>query len=245
MSHNIQLKIGALIISDAHYSKERPELLALIKDIHANKIQTKQLLLMGDIFDTLFVEVKETQKQNKELIELLNEINKEIELIYLEGNHDFNLKNIFPDAKVVPLAEQPFKLQYKNKNIALAHGDFDIGLAYTLYSFLIRNSFVLSFLSLVNRLTNNFILNKLDAYLRKKDDCKEFVGFDSYIRNRNLQKYACEYFIEGHYHQNRSFDFGVFKYVNLAAFACNQRYFIVKLSEDNELDIEENSYVEI
>ncbi|MDQ7069044.1 MAG: hypothetical protein Q9M40_14355 [Sulfurimonas sp.] len=115
--------------------------------------------------------------------------------------------------------------------MALAHGDFDIGVAYKVYTAFIRNSVVLYILNFIDRLTDNTILKKLDKFLDKKDDCKEFIGFESYIKNRNLEKFKCEYFIEGHYHQNKSFFFKQVSYINLAAFACNQRYFIVKLTQ--------------
>ncbi len=245
MSHKVELLEGALIISDAHYSTSRPELLSLIKDIHSKRIITSQLILMGDIFDALFREVPKTLQNNEEMIKLLNEISQDTELIYLEGNHDFNLAQIFTDAKVVSLKEQPFICQFKDKKVALAHGDFDVGRVYSIYTTLIRSSIVLSLLSFIDRLTNHSILNKLNLYLDKKDDCKEFVGFEAYIQKRKLQQYECEYFIEGHFHQNKSFVFEDFNYVNLAAFACNQRYFSVELIKDNELMIEENLYVEI
>jgi len=245
MSHNIELQEGALIISDAHYSTARPQFLSLVKDIHSKKIPTSQLILMGDIFDALFIQVPKTQDNNKEIIELLNLISKDTELIYLEGNHDFNLQGIFLNAKVICLKEQPLICSYKDKRVALAHGDFDNGISYKAYTAFIRNSLVLFLLNFINTLTNNFILNKLNAYLDKKDDCKEFIGFESYIKNRQLDTFECEYFIEGHYHQNKSFSFLKFNYINLAAFACNQRYFTVKSFKNNELMIDENEYVEI
>lgn len=245
MSHNLELKEGALIISDAHYSSARPELLSLIKDIYSQKILTSQLILMGDIFDALFKEVPKTQEKNREIIELLNEISHKIELIYLEGNHDFNLQKIFQDARVIRLQEQPYICSYKDITVALAHGDFDIGFVYKLYTSLIRNRYVLGVLNFLDTISNHFILKRLDTFLDKKDNCKEFVGFEKYIKNRNLQKYNCNSFIEGHYHQNRSFTFKNFNYINVAAFTCNQRYFIVKSLQDNELKLEENTYVEI
>ena len=245
MSHNIELQEGALIISDAHYSSGRPQLLELIKDIDAKKITPPQLILMGDIFDALFLEVPQTQENNQEMIELLQRISQDISVIYLEGNHDFNLAAIFPHARVTPLSAQPLVCSYKDKKVALAHGDFDVGVIYKLYTQLIRNSIVLQLLNYIDRVGNHFILKKLDTFLAKKDDCKEFVGFEEYVKARNLEKYACDYFIEGHYHQNRSFRIKNFTYINLAAFACNQRYFIVKSSEDKKLFLEEKSYQEI
>ena len=242
MFHNLELQEGAYIISDAHYSHLRPELLSFIKKIHSGELEVKQLILMGDVFDALFGNVFYTYEQNQEMIDLLNAINTKISIIFLEGNHDFNLKNIFPQAKVYPISKQPVLCTLKEKKIALAHGDFDAPLGYKLYTSLIRNSIVLYILNKIDRMIDNKIMKKIDNYLGKKDDCKEFRGFESYIKKRELQSYNVEYFIEGHYHQNRFFDFEDFHYVNLGAFACNQRYFVVKLSQDNELVIDEESH---
>lgn len=239
MSHNLELQEGAFVIADAHYSHLRPELLSLIKDIHSKKLLPSQLIFMGDVFDALFGNVPYTHKINEEMITLINEINKEIEIVYLEGNHDFNLAPIFPNAKIFSLSEQPVNCRYKDKKVCLAHGDFDVGFSYSLYSSLIRNRAVLFSLKTIDSLTNHSILKKLDKFLSKKDDCKEFMGFKEFISKRQLEKFGCDYFIEGHFHQNSTYDFEKFNYINLAAFACNQRYFIVKSIKDKELLYEE------
>ena len=235
MSHNIEIKEGAFIISDAHYSNKRVELLRFMKEIHSKKLIPTQLILMGDIFDALFGGIKETYKINQEMIELINDISKNMEVIYLEGNHDFNLQVIFPLVKVFPIETQPLLCNFNDKKVYLAHGDFSESLSYRVYIYLIRNSFILSFLEKVDILGNHFILNKLDNYLAKKNDCKEFIGFESYINNRLSNKFDCDFFIEGHFHQNSMLKLTSFNYINLAAFACNQRYFIVKSNKDNEL----------
>ncbi|QSZ41165.1 UDP-2,3-diacylglucosamine hydrolase [Sulfurimonas aquatica] len=245
MSHNIELLEGAFVISDAHYSDLRPELLALIKDIHSKKLLPSQIVFMGDIFDALFGEVPYTHSINEEMITLINEINQEIEVIYLEGNHDFNLESVFPNAKIFSLNEQPVSCNFKGKKVCLAHGDFDVSLSYSIYSGVIRNSTVLSTLKIIDNFTNHYILKKLDSFLAKKDDCKEFIGFRDFISKRELEKFECDYFIEGHFHQNSAFSFDNFYYINLAAFACNQRYFIVESSDNKELLKEEKFSKEI
>ncbi|MCK4975090.1 MAG: UDP-2,3-diacylglucosamine hydrolase, partial [Sulfurimonas sp.] len=153
----------------------------------------------------------------------------------LEGNHDFNLVKIFPHVKVFPISQQPVTCQYKEKKILLAHGDIEGDLSYKIYTSLIRNPIVLSVLTLLDSLSDHYILNRLDKYLSKKDDCKEFVGLREYMSKRVENKYSCDYFIEGHFHQNKSIKFDNFIYINLGVFACNQRYFIVESSKDIEL----------
>ena len=236
MSHNqVQILEGAYIIGDAHYSSLRPELYYLIRDIHTQKILPTQLLLFGDIFDALFGNVPHTCENNQEMITMINEISQRIEVIYLEGNHDFNLKKIFPHSKVFTIKEQPVQAMYKDKSVLLAHGDFGEDIGYKIYTNFIRNRFVLSVFSAINNLLGNAILNKLDIYLSKKDDCNEFTGFLKYISKRIEKKYTFDYFIEGHFHQNKIINFDNSIYINLAAFACNQRYFIVESKNDKKI----------
>ena len=241
MSHNLELKEGAFVISDAHYSHRRPQLLNFLQDIYSDRFSPSQLIFMGDIFDTLFGEVPYTHKINSKIILIIKQISLKIEVIYLEGNHDFNLLKIFADAKVFSIKQQPVAMRYKNKKILLAHGDIESPLLYKAYTGFVRNTFVTSFINLVDLISGHKIINKLDKYLGKKEDCKEFVGFKEFIEKRLASKYTCDYFIEGHFHQNESLKLENFIYINLAAFACNQRYFIVKSFKDVKL-LEEISY---
>jgi len=241
MSHKIEILEGAFVVSDAHYSHQRPVFLNFLRDIHSKKLLPTQLILMGDIFDTLFGGVPYTFKINEEAINLINKISMDIEVVYLEGNHDFNLKNIFVNAKIFPISQQPVLAKYDTKNILLAHGDIESNLIYKLYAYVIRRPMILSVLNMINSILSNFIIKKLDNYLSKKDDCKEFIGLKKFISDRLVGKYDCEYFIEGHFHQNKTIEFEDFIYINLGVFACNQRYFIVKSLKEAEL-LQEKSF---
>ena len=237
MSHNIELKEGAFLIADAHYSPHRPELKSLFEEIDSGLLQPTQLILMGDIFDMLFGVIPYTLHVNKEMLDLLNSIAQKIEVIYLEGNHDFCLDNVFENVKIVPLASQPLTCNYNDKTILLAHGDLGEDFGYKIYTSMIRNRLVLTFLKYIDIIGNHFILKKLDSYLQKKEDCNHFETFQGYITARLGKRFfnRCDYFIEGHFHQNRSFLVENFLYINLAAFACNQRYFIVQSSQEELL----------
>ena len=235
MSHNLQIKEGAFVISDAHYSPERPELLEFIKAIHSKQLQPTQLFLMGDIFDALFGSIDHTYKDNIKMIELIQEIAREIEVIYFEGNHDFNLKAVFENIQIFTIKQQPVLCSFEDKKVYLAHGDFDAPLGYQIYTAFIRNPLILKILKPLDNLFNHFILNFVDNHLKKKDDCKELDWFDGFIKNRFQNRYECDYFIEGHFHQNKTIALEKMSYINLGAFACNQRYFIVKSLQANEI----------
>ncbi|MBE0514583.1 UDP-2,3-diacylglucosamine diphosphatase [Sulfurimonas sp.] len=232
MSHNLEIKEGAIVVADAHYSHKRPHFLEFLRNIHSKKILCSQLILMGDIFDALFGEIPQTHKINQEAITLINEISSDTEVIYLEGNHDFNLATIFPKAKVFPISSQPVECRMDGKKVLLSHGDIESNFGYKIYASLIRNSFVLKLLRAVDSLSNHYILKKLDLYLGEKNDCKEFVGLEEFMAKRLEGKYSCDYFIEGHFHQNKILKLKDFIYINLGAFACNQRYFIVEFKDN-------------
>lgn len=238
---DIEIKEGAFVITDAHYSHLRPHLFDFLNDIYLKNLNPTQLIFLGDIFDALFGGVKKSITNNEEIIILLNKISTTIELIYLEGNHDFNLSLIFPNARVFSMANQPLYCKYKEKRVILAHGDFHNGFWYKVYSKIVRNKIVLYMLDFLNRILDNTIFDILDSHLNKKDDCKDFIGFEGFIKDSFNDKFSCDYFIEGHYHQNKTIELKNFIYMNLGAFACNQRYFIVKSLEDKKF-LEENIY---
>jgi len=227
MSHKtLKLLEGAIFISDAHYSFKHSEFLDFLKAIRSQQVQTPQLILMGDMFDLLFGGIPKTVERNQEAVDLINTLSDNIEILYLEGNHDFNLASILPGVQTFSIREQPLECYYKEQTVALAHGDFDAPLGYRLYTALIRNPFVLKTLSFLNSIGNQFILNALDAKLSRKDDCQKMHTFETFIRKhlakQKLEKYAL--FIEGHHHQDLSFEIDGCRYVNLPAFACGLGY---------------------
>ena len=243
MSLNAELLEGALLITDAHYSHRRPKLLGLLQAIDSGAIHTTQLILLGDIFDLLFAPIPFTCRRNIEVIDLINAISHKIPVIYFEGNHDFQIAPLFPKVYVVPIAAQPLRMRFKEKNILMAHGDYGSSWQYRTYTKLIRSRMILRFLALIDSMTHNGIIRRLDRYLEHKDDCAEIEGFKDYITKRmhtqNLEE--IDTVIEGHFHQNKAFELEQAHYFNPAAFACNERYYVVK-SMSYALELKEFTY---
>ena len=240
---DITLKEGALFITDAHYNKPKGEtaLQELLQKVASEEIETPQLFLLGDIFDALFGGVPYTAIHNAEIIELIKKIASTKEVIYLEGNHDFQLHKFFQkDITIFPIWKQPVSIQTDTKRICLAHGDFDAPFGYRLYTILIRNPLILFFLNIYDSLTNHSILNFVERHMSVKEQCKAFAWFDEFVKKRFGKECGCDIFVDGHFHQNRRFSLQKCKYVNLGAFACNQRYFVVKFAQD-EIIFEEKT----
>lgn len=232
-----QLHEGAILVADSHCAVWRPVFIDFLGALERDEIQTTQLVLMGDNFDLLFGPVTQTLHENVDSIALLNRLSQKIEIIYLEGNHDFRLTSLFPDINVVDRSQQPLFLTYQEQRVALLHGDLLVPFGYSLYTRLIRNRSILFFLNIINTLFNGIIINKLSQEMQGKDHCKKIKNFEAIAARHSTAPWAdkCDVVIEGHFHQNLTFEIGKLKYINLGAFACNERYYVVKSSQERTI----------
>ena len=210
MFHKLQK--GAIFIADAHYPNHGREFLSFLQDIKDGKIKTPQLILMGDIFDLLVGNSSYLKQKFKNEIELIDSIAKDIEVIYIEGNHDFNLKPLFKNVLTVPIKNQPFIMQSGKQQIALSHGDkYCMGTLYYIYTKIIRNPFILKLIP------ETYAKNKLQK-MKNKKICKEIKDFKHLVR-KIVKNYKSNLIIEGHYHQGVIID----NYVSLPSFACSKK----------------------
>ncbi len=225
---------GAILVADSHCAPWRTPFVDFLSAIENGKIQTTQLILMGDNFDLLFGSITQTLELNREVIALLNRLSNTIEIIYLEGNHDFRLATIFPNVIIVSLENQPFIMACCGEKIAFLHGDIHVPTGYKIYTSLIRNKTVLGCLNHINDWFGGFIINALSESMQRKNHCKKIDSFETIAHRFVGEKWItqCDRVVEGHYHQNQSFDFNEYHYVNLGAFACNERYYSVKFVQE-------------
>ncbi len=217
----LNIKESAIFIADSHYNSNRTILKNVLEEIQTEKIQTSQLFLMGDIFDFLSDDITYFQKENQNIIDLINKLSKTIEIIYLEGNHDFNLSDTFPNILVISRQFQPLICTYQKKKIALSHGDIFMPRPYEIYTSFIRSK---ATGKIANLLDINYILFKnLNSWLLNKNICGDIKDFNSFAQNRidQYSSYDIDYIIEGHFHQDKRYS----NYINLPSLACQKRYF--------------------
>jgi UDP-2,3-diacylglucosamine hydrolase len=221
MHHKIQ--DGAIFIADAHYSKNRLELKKLLTQIKLGELQITQLFLMGDVFDFLCDELDYFQDINSDIIELINEISFDIKVVYLEGNHDFNITKTFKKVEVIARESQPVVFEVDDKKIALSHGDIFTPKGYDIYCAIIRNRTLAKFVNLID--INNWFSKWLENWLGNKHKDYKFENFEEFASKR-IEAYKdveCHYIIEGHFHQGKSYG----KYINIPALLENQ-YLVYK-----------------
>jgi UDP-2,3-diacylglucosamine hydrolase len=237
------VKKGAILIADAHYAPWRPPFIDFLRAVESGEIETSQLILMGDVFDLLFGDIDATLALNSDAITLLGVLATRIEILYLEGNHDFRLGGVFPRIRVVSRSDQPLIATFENQTIALSHGDTHMGFGYELYTALIRNGIILKVLNRFDRWGENFIVKRLITMMKGKRHCQSIEGFSELIRRRLERggEMHSDVLIEGHFHQNSTFEFSGVQYINLGAFACNERYYGVQ-SAQNRIVLEETFF---
>ena len=215
----IRLKDNSIFIADSHYNSDRVILHIILNMIEKQEIKTTQIFLMGDMFDFLSDEIKYFKNINSDIIFLINKLSFNIEIIYLEGNHDFNLSNIFPNLQVIPREIQPISIIHNKKEISIAHGDIFTPLGYNIYTKIIRNHYILKFLNFID--INNWLSKKIENDLKKKNICHKQKDFKSFIQRR-IKNYDTDLVIEGHFHQGCISD----KYINIPSLCCDKKYMV-------------------
>lgn len=224
MYHNINE--GAIFVADSHYNEKRSELYIFLKELRKGSINTTQLFLMGDMFDFISGESKYFIKRNQKVIDLINDISNKIEVFYFEGNHDYNLKKLFPNVKVYKREEQPISFEYQKKIVAISHGDIFVNdKFYDIYCKIIRNTVFLKFMNLID--FNNYISKKIYYSLLKKSICGKMNNFKEIILKR-VNYYKADIVIEGHFHQGNEYQVEDKLYKNIDSLTCSKKYVVLE-----------------
>lgn len=252
----MKLENKAIFIADAHENSQRKGFLEFLRAVDSGEITTPQLIIMGDMFDMLVGEISATHEFATPYIILLEKLaNKGIEVLYIEGNHDFNVKRFFHQVKVYPLQKQPLTLQNLQKitikrakfgtkglefvgkgiefkdlsSVVLAHGDIFLPpfLALALKS--LRISFLLRGLNIIDKIFKNKLSAHIVANQKKKNLFYQITDFNALAQQRYAQ-YGVDraLIIEGHYHQNVIINTKECKYINLPTFAYERSFFVVE-----------------
>ena len=221
----LSIKQDSIFVADSHFNEKNRELLIFLEKVESKEIVTTQLFLMGDMIDFISGESRYFIKQNIEVINLLNKLSNEIEIIYLEGNHDYNLKSIFPNIQVIKRENQPLLAKFQEKTVALSHGDNFINWKYDLYCKFIRNTIFLKFMNFID--VNFFISKKIEEALVKKSICHKMKNFEEIVSKR-VKNYNADIIIEGHYHQGNSYFMDEKMYINIPSLCCAKKYVLIK-----------------
>jgi len=217
----IEIKENALFIADSHYPHHGDAFLKLLHFLIFEEVKIPQLFLIGDNFDLLFGYNDYIKTFSTEAIILLQKLSKTLEIHYFEGNHDFCLKEVFPDVKVYSREEQPIMFTLGDKKVAISHGDkYVTGFGYDLYCKVLRNKTTLTLLKPFEKAIIDHRMKKLS----QKNICQPLYKFEKRVEEI-LEHYTdADMVIEGHFHQAKAID----KYISLPSLACQGQVAMVK-----------------
>lgn len=221
----LSIKQDSIFVADSHFNEKNRELLTFLEKVESKEIVTSQLFLMGDIFDFISGESRYFVQQNSVVINLLNKLSQKLEIIYLEGNHDYNLKTLFTNINVIKRENQPLLAKFEQKTVSISHGDNFINWKYDLYCKFIRNNIFLRFMNFID--INFFISKKIENALLNKNICHKINNFE-YIVEKRLHNYSTNIVIEGHYHQGNRYFFDNKEYINIPSLCCQKKYTRIK-----------------
>ncbi len=111
-----------LVFSDLHILDKNDPIYQKLLERLKNKISGGDILVFaGDIFDLFIGGKKIFRARYQDFFEILSTLKKKgVEIHYIEGNHDFLMKNIFCDGR---LYARDFELTLEGKKFYFAHGD--------------------------------------------------------------------------------------------------------------------------
>lgn len=221
------IKQGAIFISDSHANKNRVGFLKLLHYLNSSGSLPEQIFFVGDMFDFLTFS-KYTREFYKEYIDLINALSLKVEIFYFEGNHDFNLMDIFPNVKVFQIQKQPVVfLDCFNNRISIAHGDIFLKPITMVFLRILRNK---KFIMLMDWIDGIFDF-KISKLILKRQNIKNLYNkipnFKDCIQKK-IKKYKTNFIIEGHYHQDVVLEFDNIRYINLNSYAVDDKLYRVK-----------------
>ena len=192
-----------LVIADIHldFSDSREKF--IIEFFRKIACKYNKIIILGDFFEfwvglknVLFFEYFNVLAELKKLRD------KGIEIIFIEGNHDFNMGDFFAETLKIQVCEEYYSMNVNSKKFLFLHGDTINLKEDRFYSFLrlfLRSKFV------------KFLINNIPAYMilkiaKKFSSTSRKYLYKDFDLKRVIDNYEkCadfDFIISGHYHLN-------------------------------------------
>jgi len=223
VSQHNKNKTHTLILSDFHLGSRvsRSEKIAeLLKSF-----EFKKLILLGDIFESLNFD--RLKKSDWDLLSLINEISQKSKVIWIEGNHDKGLTNLFTlvtGSKVYKV----YKWRYqKNKYLAIHGHQFD--------NFLVNNVFLSYLANVIYNLIQlvDFRNKRISRFIKRRS--KGWLKLSKKVANRAIlyaQIQRVDFIFCGHTHRTDEIKKGNIHYYNCGCWTDVPSSYITLDKED-------------
>lgn len=226
------------IISDLHLGMNNSNPKNILNFL--NTLETEMLILNGDIIDIDAMKRghKWKNKHNKVIIKLL-EMSKKIKIIYIRGNHDDEIKNLF-NLKIsnIEFADE-FYINTEAKRYLVLHGDKLENPGSSLTLFYKVGSVLYDILLVVNKLYNNirlkFNLPYKSISKMTKNSVKRIMSFIFDFETKAVElakKRNCDGVICGHIHTPIIKTISNIDYMNSGDWVENQSALVLDSNDD-------------
>ena len=170
------------ILSDLHIENSKdPMYASFLEVLNTKPTKSDVVVLAGDIFDFWVGNRDIFKNEYAAFLEALKRLKaNQVQVYYIEGNHDFHLKSAL--SPYLNLNHRSIEFKLDDKNFFVAHGDLvnlaDVG--YLLLRFLFRSPLI----SFLVKIVPEGFLKKLGEFLSKKSR-----QYNPRIRNSTRTKF--------------------------------------------------------
>ena len=212
MEKILEIKDDAIFIADSHtqcFAQHGRNSLLLVLEKMLDSAPS-QIFLMGDISNILVGNLKSSLKSNEKLLNAIDLLTQKAQIIYFEGNHDFNLECILPSVIKIPRKNQPQIAHFGDKSALIAHGDIFLDKKYEIYIKMLSAKMSAKILNALDLATFGRLYALIEKKVQSKkirllsDECaiqmlikRRIQSYENYILRHNLR---VDFVIEGHFH---------------------------------------------
>ena len=221
------------VISDVHLGlhdkdREREKEQRLLGFLSHVAEQGEQLFILGDLFDYWF-EYKHVVPRgfHHTLSKLASLVDHGVKVHYLAGNHDFWLKDFFPNDLGIPVYKDPFEMTLRSKKFFFHHGD---GLAindsgYRILKKILRSRLNIFLFSLIHPDITAPIAKGSSKSSRAYTANKDYGESDGMALFATAKiKAGYDVVMMGHRHQPVAMNIGSGLYINLGDWISHSTY---------------------
>lgn len=233
LPHDRTMKKSIFFFSDVHLGLqdarlEKAKERRLLEFLTHVQTHGEQLFIMGDLFDYWFEYSSVIPRGYHHVISKLATMAEEgITIRYVAGNHDFWLKDFFPNDLGIPVFTEPFGITLHGKRFYLHHGD---GLAlrdtgYRILKAVLRNPVSIFLYSLLHPDWTAPLARGSSRTSREYTGQKDFGETDGMVRfaEERIQE-GYDFVIMGHRHHPSEQQLGSGRYVNLGDWIDDNTY---------------------
>ncbi len=114
-----------IFISDLHLAdSDDPRTIKFLSFMDREQSELERLIVGGDLFDLWIGDKGIFFSKYQTILNKLSELRqKGIEIVYLEGNHDFSLSKYFSDTLKIHVVPEEVQLNIGGAKVFIAHGD--------------------------------------------------------------------------------------------------------------------------